>query len=125
VLDEAAAQDYEAFYEREIRYRQALRYPPLSALVHLVVQHPEEHRARAWAERLADEVGRQGGGRILVGGPGPAPIAKLKGRYRHRILARSAGRRKLIAAIERAIEAVEGVVPKRALVVDVDPYSLL
>jgi primosomal protein N' (replication factor Y) len=125
VLTQAADQDYEAFYDREMRYRQALRYPPLSALVHLVVSHREEHRARLWAERLADEVARQGGGRIVVSGPGPAPIEKIKGRHRHRILVRSAGRRRLIAAVERAIEAVAGVVPRRSLVVDVDPYSLL
>src|SRR6185369_15270373 len=50
VLAEAAAQDYDAFYEREIRYRRALRYPPLTALVELIVVDRSASRAAEWAE---------------------------------------------------------------------------
>ena len=57
--------------------------------------------------------------------PGPAPIERLRGRYRQQILVRTAGRRRLIAAVERALGAVEGQIPRRAIQVDVDPYSLL
>ena len=125
LLLQAAAQDYEAFFEREIRYRRGLRYPPLTALVKIVVSDREEHQARRWAA-LVGEALREGlGERLWIGGPGPAPLERLKGRYRQQLLVRTAGRRKLIAAVEQALGVVEPRVPRRALTVDVDPYSML
>ncbi len=125
VLALAATQDYEAFFQREIRYRRALRYPPLSALVNLVIHDPDESRARDWGEQLARALRAETEGRLLVSGPGPAPIERLKGRYRTQILVRSAGRRRLVRAVENALAAVEGVVPRRGILVDVDAISLL
>ena len=125
VLKLAAAQDFEAFYAREIRYRRALRYPPLVALVQIIVHDRDELQARLWAERVAAALRAEEGGRLLLSGPGPAPVERVKGRFRQQILARSAGRRRLVEAIDRALAAIEGQVPRRALVVDVDPLSLL
>jgi primosomal protein N' (replication factor Y) len=125
LLHQAAVQDYEAFFEDEVRYRRALRYPPFSALVQLIVIDREPSQARLWAGALAAALQREGRGKLIVGGPGPAPLERLQGRYRQQILVRTAGRRRLIAAVERALRAVEGEVPRRALHVDVDPYSLL
>jgi len=125
LLRQAAQQDYEAFFDDEMRYRRALRYPPFSALVQLLVVDAEAHRARSWATRLAQALRREGRDRLVVSGPGPAPIERLRGRWRQQILVRTAGRRRLIAAVERALASVEGQLPRRAIHVDVDPYSLL
>ncbi len=125
VVGLAASQDYEAFFDREIRYRRALRYPPLTGLVRITIHDREELRAREWAERLAEALRDASAGRLLLAGPGPAPIERIKGRHRQQILARSAGRRRLVGAVDAALAAVEGHVPSRALQVDVDPYSLL
>jgi primosomal protein N' (replication factor Y) len=127
VLHQAAAQDYEAFFHGELRYRRALRYPPMTALVQLLVTDRECDQARVWADELAAALRREGGERLVVGGPAPAPLERLKGRWRQQILVRSAGRRRLIETVERALEAVAGAKrnPRRALQVDVDPYSLL
>jgi primosomal protein N' (replication factor Y) len=125
VLQQAAVQDFEAFYEDEMRFRRALRYPPFSALVQLRVVHRDASRARLWAERLAQALRSAGQGKLLIGGPGPAPLERLQGRFRQQILVRTAGRRRLIAAVEQALQSVEGKIPRRALQVDVDPYSLL
>ena len=125
VLAEAAAQDYEAFYAREILYRRALRYPPLTALVEIVVSDPDEVKAWRGAQRVADALASEGGSRLIVGGPGPAPLARLKGKYRQQILVRTAGRRRLVDAVSRAIEATAREVPSRGVHVDVDPVSVL
>jgi primosomal protein N' (replication factor Y) len=125
LLRQAAVQDYEAFFAAEVRYRRALRYPPFSALVQFLVADREEHRARQWAGFVGEALRREGGGRLVVAGPGPAPIERLKGRWRQQILVRTAGRRRLIGVVERVLAAIEGKVPRRALVVDVDPYALL
>jgi primosomal protein N' (replication factor Y) len=125
LLLQAARQDYEAFFEDESRYRRALRYPPYSALVQLIVSDREASQARLWAGRLVRALRREGQERLIVSGPGPAPLERLQGKWRQQILVRTAGRRRLIGAVERSLQAVEGEIPRRALHVDVDPYSLL
>jgi primosomal protein N' (replication factor Y) len=125
LLHQAAVQDYEAFFDDEVRYRRALRYPPFSALVQLLVTDREASQARLWADTLVEALRREGEGKLILSGPGPAPLERLQGRYRQQILVRTAGRRRLVAAVGRALGAVEGRIPRRALVVDVDPYSLL
>jgi len=125
ILLHAAAQDYEAFYEREIRYRLALRYPPVTALVQILVTDRQALRAASWAAVLAEALEREGRGRLFLAGPGPAPIERLKGLFRQQILVRSSGRRRLVETVGRALAAVEGKIPGRAIVVDVDPVSVL
>ena len=125
VLLHAAKQDYQAFYDAEIRYRRALRYPPLSALVQIIVAEARE--AHAW--RIANDVGaaltEASAGRLTVTGPGPAPIERLKGMYRMQLLVRSAGRRRLVETVAAALLPFEGTSARRSIHVDVDPVSLL
>jgi primosomal protein N' (replication factor Y) len=125
LLKLAADHDYQGFYDREIVYRCALRYPPLTALVQIVVSDKDPGRARSWAAALVDALREVGDDRLLISGPGPHPIERLKGRYRWQILVRSLGRRRLVRAVEQSLSAVEGEVPRRAIRVDVDPHSLL
>jgi primosomal protein N' (replication factor Y) len=125
VLHQAVAQDFEAFFDREIRYRRILRYPPLVGLVQVLVQDRDPLQAELWAAAMGQALRKAGAGRLFIAGPGPAPMERLRGFYRQQILVRTAGRRRLIAAVEQALTAVEGTIPRRAVVVDVDPYSLL
>jgi primosomal protein N' (replication factor Y) len=91
----AAAQDYDAFYRREIEIRRELSYPPFSQLVNLTVTSPDAAEAARRAEALAGELRERAGGKLLpngeggaasVLGPAPAPIARLRGRYRWHVL---------------------------------------
>ncbi|MCP3978795.1 MAG: primosomal protein N' [bacterium] len=125
ILRLAAVQDYEAFFQRELDYRRALRYPPLAALVQLRISDPDELQSRAWAGLVADAVRDAGDGKLLISGPGPAPVERMRGRYRQQILVRSDGRRRVVDAVDRALNAIGNKVPSRALQVDVDPLSLL
>ena len=125
ILKIAIAQDYERFFEREIEYRRALRYPPFTAVVHVIVHDPDLGRCGEWADQVAAAIRAQSRGRLIVTGPGPAPIERVRDRYRYQILVRSAGRRRLVESVREALRAIEGEVPRRALMVDVDPYSLL
>jgi primosomal protein N' (replication factor Y) len=125
IIELAAEQDFEAFFEREIVYRRALRYPPLTALVEVLVSDRDARRARQWAEEVAEALREEGGGRLMLAGPGPAPMERLRGRFRQQVLVRSAGRRRLVETVDRALEGLAGKAPRRAIQVDVDPVSLL
>ncbi|HVQ35467.1 MAG TPA: primosomal protein N' [Candidatus Bathyarchaeia archaeon] len=125
VLAEAAAQDYEAFFAREILYRRALRYPPLSALVQIIVADAAEGRAWRTAHEVAEALRAAASQRLTIAGPGPAPIERLRGQFRMQILARSAGRRRLVETVALALSTFDGKAIARTIHVDVDPVSLL
>jgi primosomal protein N' (replication factor Y) len=88
----------------------------------------DESQARRTARTLAQVARRQRSvqsGAVQLMGPAPAPVTRLRGRYRFRLMLRSADRRALrqvAAAVCARIDA--GVAPARASV-DVDPVSML
>ena len=118
----ACRQDFPAFYERELQFRRAMRYPPLMSLVSAVV------RSRTFAgamDEAADIVERlriaDPGLRIL--GPAPAPLGKLRGEYRAQLLIKGMNRKKIREALQSALAARPEL--QRRVVVDVDPLSVL
>ena len=125
VLLHAAKQDYEGFYTSEIRYRRALRYPPLAALVQIIVAEAREGQAWRIANDVAAALEAASQGRLTITGPGPAPIERLRGLHRMQILVRSAGRRRLVETVSEALRPFEATSARRAIHVDVDPVSLL
>ena len=57
--------------------------------------------------------------------PLQSPIERAKNLWRQQILVRTAGRRRLVRAIDRVLAEIEGEIPRRAIQVDVDPLSVL
>jgi primosomal protein N' (replication factor Y) len=122
----ACRQDYEAFYEDELRFRQSMRYPPSVALINVIVKarlRPAAMEdAGAIAQALRTGRHRLGeGGKVL--GPAPAPIGRLKGEHRAQLFVkgtrRNAMRKALIAVLEDRPDL------KRRTTVDVDPMSVI
>jgi primosomal protein N' (replication factor Y) len=118
----ACRQDFPAFYEREMLFRRAMRYPPVISLVNAVV------RSRTFTGAMddaADIVSRlrsaDRGLRIL--GPAPAPLGKLRGEYRAQLLIKGMNRKKIRQALQSALGARPDL--QRRVVVDVDPLSVL
>jgi primosomal protein N' (replication factor Y) len=85
----AAAQDYEQFYRQEIEFRRALGYPPFARIARLVFRHGTARVAADEAAKLAgllgSEIRRRGLERTRIIGPSPAPVERLRGRYRWQI----------------------------------------
>jgi primosomal protein N' (replication factor Y) len=125
VLRHAAKQDYESFFASEIRYRRALRYPPIAALVQIIVAEAREGQAWRIANDVSAALQAASDGRLTITGPGPAPIERLRGLHRMQILVRSAGRRRLVETVSAALQPFEASAARRAIHVDVDPVSLL
>jgi primosomal protein N' (replication factor Y) len=121
----AAAQDYRLFYEKEIQFRRAMRYPPFSALANLLVRSPKQEEAL----RLSGSLGRfldpaPEGLRVL--GPAEAPVARLRNDYRYQVLIKASSRKALNETLQRIRRfALDEDWPATALVIDVDPLSLL
>ncbi|MCU1384632.1 MAG: priA [Acidobacteria bacterium] len=118
----ACRQDFPAFYDREMKFRTAMRYPPMISLVNAVVRSRTFAGAMDDAADIVDKVRLADRGlRIL--GPAPAPLGKLRGEYRAQLLIKGMNRKKIREAIQSALAARPEL--QRRVVVDVDPLSVL
>ena len=86
----AARQDYDAFYESEIRMRRLRRYPPFADLFTVTVSGTEEGRVLRAAVSVRETL-RQlcrrpelAAEEPEVLGPAPAPVVKVNNRFRYR-----------------------------------------
>lgn len=123
----AAQHDYEQFYQQELQYRQELGYPPyghLAAVRLSAVTEPALTEASEQAAALIRTIKEEMGGRTEVLGPAPAPLYRLRGRFRSQILLKDAGRpslHRLLARLRQALTLPASV----RWVIDVDPVDLL
>ncbi|OLD17276.1 MAG: primosomal protein N' [Acidobacteria bacterium 13_1_40CM_3_65_5] len=119
----ACRQDYPAFYERELHFRKAMRYPPLVSLVNTVVRARTFNGAMDDAADVVQQVRDNDGGQLRVLGPAPAPLGKLRGEYRAQLLIKGTNRKRIREALQRALASRPEL--QRRVVVDVDPLSVL
>jgi len=127
-LRHVANHDYKGFFASEIEFRQALNYPPFSRLIHLRLDGAKPQEARAKATLLGESLRKRqreaGFHKTEVLGPAPAPIEKLRGRYRWQILLK--GERSPLLA--RLASGAQELLPRShatRLHIDVDPYDML
>jgi primosomal protein N' (replication factor Y) len=125
----ARTHDYESFAAAELASRQELGYPPFGRLAAIRVSGPDEQRVTAAARdlfvALNDAWSRLGRPPVQLLGPAPAPIARIQGRSRWRILLRAPRQdqiRRLLGEVAPVLEAPPGGVRSR---IDIDPVSML
>jgi len=123
----AAANDYSSFAERELKYRRWMHYPPFGALANVLVRSAKLEEAAGWAAELGKYlVKNQNGGAVRVLGPCTAPIARIKGVYRFHLILKAASRKTLNATLRGLMaHAEKAEIPRRNVVVDVDPQRLM
>ncbi len=122
VMQALVSGDRARFLAAEADDRRRAGMPPFGRLASLIVSSPDEGAADAVARDLGRAAPRANGVQVL--GPAAAPLSRLRGRYRRRLLLK-ARRDVAVQPLLRAwIDAV--AVPRRVRVqVDVDPYSFL
>ncbi|MFT4012458.1 MAG: primosomal protein N' [Paracoccus sp. (in: a-proteobacteria)] len=115
----------EEFWDAEAAQRQAAGMPPFGRLAGIILSHPDqpvvENHARALAA-CAEPLARIG---AELWGPAPAPIARIRGRYRVRLLIRAARQAPLQQAISQWLARAPKAPGNLRLSVDVDPMSFL
>jgi primosomal protein N' (replication factor Y) (superfamily II helicase) len=122
----AARQDYHAFFERELHFRRLMHYPPFVALASLLVRDTRLEQAIRWSRQLAALLEPMETRGVKVLGPAPAPLARLKREYRFQFLLKSPRRAALHAVLSECLAfcTAKGI-PDRAILLDVDPASLV
>jgi primosomal protein N' (replication factor Y) len=117
-LQFASRHDADGFVTDELTRRRALRYPPFASLIRVICSAEDEPEAGAAATRIHE--------RVVVDGAavlGPAPLFRLRGRFRSQVFVKASEREPAIEAVGRAVDAVAPVAARHgvSVSVDVDP----
>jgi primosomal protein N' (replication factor Y) (superfamily II helicase) len=124
----AARHDVAGFLAHELRDRQEVGYPPFRRLALVRIDAVEEDRAREVAARFAAQARSHpeaARGAIEILGPAPAPIARLRNRYRFRVLLRAMNRGALRGVMKSLVAIRDERDRKVRVALDVDPVSML
>jgi primosomal protein N' (replication factor Y) len=127
--------DYESFYREELSYRAELGYPPFGRLVRALVSGPEAEEAERAAQELAERAKRAVAGpaepsapgleRLEILGPAPAPIRRLRGRFRFHLLVKGTDAEKVLAAGRALAQGSERSRGRVRVHVDPSPMNML
>ena len=131
VINLAARQDYDTFYEEEREMRRMLRFPPFLDLFRITLSGPEETqvlRACAVIRRSLEpwvKPRQQGPEGPEVLGPAPAPVLKVNNRYRYRVLLKCRNGREIRAVLAQILQAAQQDRANRGLSIamDVNPMD--
>jgi primosomal protein N' (replication factor Y) len=129
-LQAAAQHDYTAFSRRELEVRQSPRYPPHVGLVNVVVSGLDERLVSSAAGDIANWlrglVAKRANNSVDVLGPAPAPLARIKKRWRWHVFYRCESRSTLDRVTRYAASRAPHVGSNQVRVVfDRDPVSVL
>ncbi len=122
-IQHAVDQDYVGFFESEMVFRRAMRYPPVASLINVIVRGPSEGEAMDLAADLAKRVRQQQSGDLRVLGPAPAPLSRIKGEHRAQFFIKGTARGRMREALNAAVDARADA--RRRISIDVDPLSVL
>ena len=112
-------QDYHAFYDEEIKKRQAGHFPPFSHLLKLSCAYKTERGAIEASRRLATDIHKQYTDGVRILGPAPAFYERLRGQYRWQIVVRSSHRQTLASIADQVADSTSN------WQIELDPVSLL
>lgn len=122
VIQKIVNDDYEGLYKEEIEARKVLHYPPFSRIINVILSALDVEMLEKKAVEFYKRIEVAG---LEFHGPMPAPISRIKNRYRYQIFIK--GDRKSINKFKRKLynEVMEFKSNSLRITVDVDPINLI
>jgi len=135
--------DYRCFFEAVLAERRELHYPPFSRLINITLLSPDEKllekEAPAFRIRLEGHLagltvsGAEGAAddarpvSFILLGPSPAPMYKLRGQFRRRLILKCGAIKRVLARLRRweAVDKSFGLPAKVRVIIDVDPMNMM
>ncbi len=125
-IQDAVKQDYISFFERELHFRRMMAYPPFTSLANVIVRNTSLEKAIRWSRQLSEYFSPHDGEKVRILGPAAAPLARLKKEHRFQFLLKSPKRSVLTKLLQGALAYCDSKeIPQTAVLVDMDPLSLL
>src|SRR5699024_8367618 len=98
----ASQYNYQAFYEKEMKTRHAFLYPPYMFLVLFTLSDENKLNVYQTALHLQKYLANQSGGNVVILGPSPSPLARIKKRFRYQIMIKYRDKQTLLSVIQEA-----------------------
>lgn len=125
----AQSHDYQAVFDKELTLRKSLQFPPFSRLINLRFEGVNEENVKDVAMQLAHKARQISNQQqtISVLGPSPAPLSRLRNKYRWQLLLKGANVEKLHTLCARLAQHQSTIAGSNSvkLSVDVDPENML
>ena len=127
----AQTHDYKGFYDYEIRIRKLLKFPPEMRIANIITTHKNEAKSKENAKIFSDILKnlcyRPQFRKLKVLGPAISPFAKLKDKFRWRVIVKSDSMKLLSEFVRTGLGEFNEVKPhiRSSIIVDIDPISLL
>ena len=125
-LRHASDHDYLSFYEEEIEFRKALKYPPFGQIINLRLSSAK----KAVLDETARELGRDARGLcagyenvLEIIGPAESPLAKIRGEHRQQMMIKGRDNRRMHSIADRLLKNHATSTVK--ITVDVDPENFM
>ena len=123
----ASRQDYEGFFEEEMRYRSLLMYPPAAHMLCVQIQSRDEDKAEGFAGRIRELFMRDDPEAFVIG-PAKGSLSRIRDQYRYVVYVKNEKYDKLVRCKDRA-EAFHAYLikigrdPQVLMQFDFDPVS--
>ncbi len=128
VIKYALSQNYEKFFEEEIKLRKKFRFPPFSKLALIRIEHPSEKRVQESIKNVFDFLYKKRSEQsekikdLQILGPSPCPFPKLRGYYRWHIILSSPKIKEIHLVLKELIE--KGPF-KEKIIIDINPEEII
>jgi primosomal protein N' (replication factor Y) len=123
VFKAAREHDYEDFYNREVKTRKELSFPPFTHIIRLTCRAGKEEKAEGVLSDLAKLIKSKRLSNVEVNGPFPSLIAKSRGRYSYNLMVKTADPHKTALRLKKILDGF-GRRKGGVITADVDPASL-
>lgn len=124
VIQKARRQDYEGFFNEEIRQRRILGYPPFTHILRIVITAEKEEPVRRMADKIYLEINELGDAKedeFIILGPAPCPLYYIKNHFRYQLIIKC-DNILLLSSIGKAL-LIRGSRPGIKLQVEIDPLT--
>lgn len=117
---------YSCFYEKEIKFRRFMQYPPYVALANVIFSGKDPQKTVNEARDFAKYVLATKTETMKSLGPAAAAMARISGLYRYQILIKSRSRKELHSCLLASVNHYAAASAKRhaQYSIDIDPYSI-
>ncbi len=122
--------DFVKFVDQELEHRKFFNYPPFGKITAIRLSHLRENvviddgqKIVSYLRALIERFDNLKDSQVL--GPTPAPLSRLKNRYRYHILIKAKDHQVINFLANKAESFIKDQVKKTKCLVDVDPYSLI
>jgi len=126
-IEQASSQDYKAFYKSEIEIRKQLKYPPFCDIIVIAFSATKEQdvieQSKKVHKYLKTRIIKEKIGMLLYS-PLPAPIDKIKNRYRYRIIIKCIYNQQINQLLQDALK--ENECKKEILqIIEINPSNMM